>query len=125
MRTPRLIVTLILSAGIHALGLFGGLGASGDTQSTEASQEAPQETSANGDTGATCEGPTATSAQAVEEQGLQTLIDACDRMLVSCQGLLMSKGKARSDHIQLRGDVGRVEIVGSSATSSTSSRCLR
>src|SRR5437879_6416799 len=109
MRTPRIVATLILSAGTHALGLFGGLGASGDTQSTEAHQEAPHETSANEDTGATCEGPTATSAQAVEENGLQKLMDACDRMLVSCQGLPMLKGKARSDHIQPRGDVGCVE----------------
>ena len=125
MRTPRLIVTLILSAGIHALGLFGGLGASGDTQSTEARQEAPQETSAHENPPATCEGPTATSAQAVEEQGLQTLMDACDRMLVSCQGLPMSKGKARRDHIQPRSDVGRVEIVGSTSASSSSARCPR
>jgi hypothetical protein len=117
--------TLILSAGIHALGLFGGLSASGDTQSTEASQDALQETSATEDTGATCEGPTATSAQAVEEQGLQTLMDACDRMLVSCQGLPTVKGKAPSDHIQPRGDVGRVEIVGSTWASSSSARCPR
>lgn len=125
MRTPRIVATLILSAGIHALGLLCGLGASGDTQSTEASQEAPQETSANEDTGATCEGPTATGAQAAEEQGLQTLMDACDRMLVSCQGLPTLKGKARRDHLQLRGDVGRVESVDSTSASSSISRCLR
>ena len=116
---------MILSAGIHALGLFGGLSASGDTQSTEARQEAPQETSANEDPGATCKGPTATSVQAVEENGLQKLIDACDRMLVSCQGRPTLKRKARSDHTQTRGDVGRGEIVSSTWASSSSSRCLR
>ena len=125
MRTPRIVAAMILSAGIHALGLFGGLSASGDTPSTEASQEAPQETSTHEDTGTTCEGPTATSAQAVEEQGLQTLMDACDRMLVSCQGLPAVKGKARRDRIQPRGDVGRVEIVGSTSANSSSARCPR
>ena len=42
MRTPRSVATLVLSAGIPALGLLHGLGVSACTQSTETSQKTPQ-----------------------------------------------------------------------------------
>jgi hypothetical protein len=93
IRTPRIVTTLVFSAGIHALGLFCGLGASACTQSTETSQETPQETNANEDTGATCDGPTATSSQAVEEKCLQACMAAYDRMLIYCQGLPTLKAR--------------------------------
>jgi len=44
MRTPRSVATLVLCAGIPALGLLYGLGVSACTQSTETSQETPQTT---------------------------------------------------------------------------------
>ena len=44
MRTPRIVATLVLSAGIPALKLFCGLGASACTRSTEANPETLQTT---------------------------------------------------------------------------------